>query len=114
MARCAGKDPTKGDGTMKYWLSAIVAACVVLAPIASQAAAKKTHRSHTSQMQPSGEANVQRTEGASSGLHMPTAADPTGGNAAAGGNNAGSMFGSNSPADNAIGRTSGGGGYGGN
>jgi hypothetical protein len=90
---------------MKYWLSAIVAACLVLAPVAGQAAVKKIHRPHkSSQMQ---------TEGASSGLHMPTAADPTGGNAAAGGNNAGSMFGSNSPADNAIGRTSGGGGFGG-
>ena len=34
--------------------------------------------------------------------------DPTGGNAAAGGNNANSMSGSNSSGDNAIGRTSGG------
>jgi hypothetical protein len=99
---------------MKYWLSAIVATCLVLAPVAGQAAAKKIHRSHkSSQMQQAREATPQRTEGASSGLHMPTAADPTGGNAAAGGNNAGSMFGSNSPADNAIGRTSGGGGFGG-
>jgi hypothetical protein len=34
--------------------------------------------------------------------------DPTGGNAAAGGNNANSMSGSNSSGDNPIGRTSGG------
>jgi hypothetical protein len=34
--------------------------------------------------------------------------DPTGGNAAAGGNNASSMSGSNSAAENANGRTSGG------
>jgi Ni/Co efflux regulator RcnB len=108
------KDPTKGDGTMKYWLSAIMAACLVLAPMAGQAAAKKIHRSHrSSHMQQTREANPQRTEGATTGLHMPTAADPTGGNAAVQGNNATSMFGTNSAADNAIGRTNGGGGFGG-
>ena len=96
---------------MKYWLSAVMAACLALAPVAGQAAAKKQHKS---QMQQAGEANAQRTEGTTSGLHMPTAADPTGGNAALQGNNATSMFGSNSAADNANGRTSGGGGFGGN
>ena len=94
---------------MKYWLSAVIAAGLVLAPIAGQAAAKKSHKSH---LQQAGEANVPRTEGATSGLHMPTAADPTGGNAALQGNNATSMFGTNSAADNAIGRTNGGGGFG--
>ena len=96
---------------MKYWLSAAVAAGLVLAPVAGQAAAKKTHKS---QMQQAGDANVPRTEGANGGLHPPTAADPSGGNAAAGGNNAASMFGSNSAADNANGRTSGSGYGGGN
>jgi hypothetical protein len=91
---------------MKYWLSAVVAAALALAPVANQAAAKKTHKSHVQQ---GGEANAQRTEGANAGLHMPTAADPTGGNAALQGNNATSLFGSNSAADNAIGRTNGGG-----
>ena len=94
---------------MKYWLSAAIAAGLVLAPVAGQAAAKKTSQvSHAA----AGEANVQRTEAANASLHTPTAADPTGGNAAAGGNNAASMFGSNSAADSANGRTSGGGGFG--
>jgi hypothetical protein len=87
---------------MKYWLSVAVAAGLVLAPIVSPAAAKKANRSH-----------VQRTVGAYASVRTPTAVDPTGGNAAAGGNNAASMFGSNSAADNANGRTSGS-GYGGN
>jgi hypothetical protein len=95
---------------MKYWLSMAVAAGLALAPMAGQAATKKIHKSH--HMQQAGEANAQRIEGTTSGLHMPTAADPTGGNAALQGNNATSMFGSNSAADNANGRTSGGGGFG--
>jgi hypothetical protein len=87
---------------MKYWLSVAVAAGLVLAPVAGQAATKKMHRSH-----------MQRVEGANASVRTPTAVDPTGGNAAAGGNNAASMSGSNSAAENANGRTSGS-GYGGN
>jgi hypothetical protein len=98
---------------MKYWLSAVVAACLALAPMAGQAATAKKHH-HRAAMQPAGEANVQRPEGTTNtGFHMPNAADPTGGNAALQGNSATSMFGSNSIADNANGRTSGGGGFGG-
>jgi hypothetical protein len=94
---------------MKYWLSTIIAAGLVMAPMAGQAASKKHHRT---QMQQAGQANAQPTQPTNSGLHMPTAADPTGGNAALQGNNATSMFGSNAAADNANGRTSGGGGFG--
>jgi hypothetical protein len=82
---------------MKHWLSVTVAAGLVLAPMAGQAATtKKMHRSH-----------MQRMQGANASVRTPAAIDPTGGNAAAGGNNAASMFGSNSAADNANGRTSG-------
>ncbi len=88
---------------MKYCLSAAVAAGLVLASVAGQAATKKPHRSH-----------MQRVQGANAAVRAPTAVDPTGGNAAAGGNNAASMFGSNSAADSANGRTSGSGYGGGN
>jgi hypothetical protein len=82
---------------MKYWLSAVVAACLVLAPMAGQAATAKKHHHRAPMPQ---------------ATRAPAVVDPTGGNAALQGNNATSMFGSNSAADNANGRTSGGGGYG--
>jgi hypothetical protein len=59
-------------------------------------AAKKIHKFHNAQ-------NAYRSPGA-----LPVNPDPTGGNAAAGGNNANSMSGSNSAGENANGRTSGG------
>jgi hypothetical protein len=59
-------------------------------------AAKKVHKFHHAQ-------NAYRSPRA-----VPVNPDPTGGNAAAGGNNASSMSGSNSAAENANGRTSGG------
>jgi hypothetical protein len=84
---------------MKYWLSAAIAACLVLAPIAGQAATtKKHHRTHMHRSM--------RAPG------TPGMFDPSGGNAAAGGNNANSMSGPNSAPENAEGRTSGGGGSG--
>ena len=89
---------------MKYWLSAAVAAGLVLAPVTGHAAkTKKVHRAHMqrSVMAP----NPHAVKG--------DASDPSGGNAAAAGNTASSMSGSNSPGDNANGRTSGS-GYGGN
>jgi hypothetical protein len=90
---------------MKYWLSAAVAAGLVLAPVAGHAA--KTKKVHRAQMQHSTMApNPPAARGNTS--------DPARGNAAAGGNNANSMSGSNSAGDNADGRTSGGGaGFGG-
>jgi hypothetical protein len=90
---------------MKYWLSAAVAAGLVLAPVAGHAA--KTKKVHRAQMQRSAMApNPPRAV-------RGDASDPSGGNAAAGGNNAASMSGSNSAGDNVNGRTSGS-GYGGN
>jgi hypothetical protein len=81
---------------MKYWLSVAVAACLALAPVAGHAAkAKKHHRAH-----------MHRS------MRAPGVFDPSGGNAAAGGNHANSMSGPNSAPENAEGRTSGGGGSG--
>jgi hypothetical protein len=81
---------------MKYWLSAAIAAGLVLAPVASEAATtKKHHRAHMHRAAPA-----------------PGMFDPARGNAAAGGNNANSMSGPNSAPENAEGRTSGGGGMG--
>jgi hypothetical protein len=79
---------------MKVWLSLAVTACLLQAPATGHAAtAKKHHRAHMHQSA--------RAPGA--------AFDRTGGNAAAGGNNASSMSGSNSAPENDIGRTNGGG-----
>jgi hypothetical protein len=88
---------------MKYWLSAAVAAGLVLAPVAGHAA--KTKKVHRAQMQSSAMAPAPYAVRGS-------ASDPSGGNAAAGGNNANSMSGDNSSGENANGRTSGS-GYGG-
>jgi hypothetical protein len=79
---------------MKYWLSVAVAACLALAPVAGHAAKAKKH--HHSQMH-----RAARAPG--------NIFDPSGGNAAAGGNHANSMSGPNSAPENAEGRTSGGG-----
>jgi hypothetical protein len=88
------KNSNKGDGTMKYWLSIALTAGLVLAPVAGQAATtKKHHRTH-----------MHRSVRAPGSV-----SDPTGGNAAAGGNNANSMSGSHSAPENDIGRTNGGG-----
>jgi hypothetical protein len=79
---------------MKHLLLAAIAVGVVAMPAASHAGnAKKIHRSHTSYQSP----------GVIQGNP-----DLSGGNAAAGGNNANSMSGSNSAGSNANGRTSGG------
>jgi hypothetical protein len=82
---------------MRYLVLAAMAACLALAPSSGQAAPKKMSRVHHAQP------------------HAPAAQDPaesSAGNAAAGGNNANSMSGSNSAAENANGRSSG--GFGGN
>jgi hypothetical protein len=79
---------------MKPWLLAALAAGLALAPVAGQAATTKKH--HASHMQ--------RSARPPAGV-----IDPARGNAAAGGNNANSMSGSNSAPENAEGRTSGGG-----
>jgi hypothetical protein len=80
---------------MKTWLLAALAAGLALAPIASQATTttKKHHASHMHRA-----------------VRAPGVVDPTGGNAAAGGNNANSMSGPNSAPENAEGRTGGSGG----
>jgi hypothetical protein len=79
---------------MKYPLLAAIAIGVAAMPAGGQAGtAKKIHRSHASYQSPGA---IQGTP------------DPSGGNAAAGGNNANSMSGSNSAGENANGRTSGG------
>ena len=92
---------------MKYWLSAAIAAGLVLAPLAGSAAkTKKVHRTH-----------LHRAAMAPYPYAPRGRVSPFGGNAAAGGNNAASMSGSNSAPENAEGRTSGGGaggGFGGN
>ena len=88
---------------MKYWLSAAIAAGLVLAPVASQAA--KTSKVHRAQMHRTAMAPAPQAPRGS-------VLDPTSGNAALGGNNANSMFGSNSAGENVNGRTSG--GFGGN
>jgi hypothetical protein len=62
----------------------------------AEAAKKKIHRFHNAQ-------NAYPSRGA-----VQINRDPSGGNAAAGGNNANSMSGSNSAGENANGRTSGG------
>ena len=79
---------------MKYLLLTALAVGVAAMPAGGHAEhAKKIHRSHTSNQSP----------GAIQGNP-----DLSGGNAAAGGNNANSMNGSNSAGSNANGRTSGG------
>jgi hypothetical protein len=88
------KSPNKGDGTMKIWLSLTVTACLVLAPVASHAATTQKHH-HT---------HVHRSARAPGSVF-----DPTGGNAALGGNTASSMSGSHSAPENDIGRSNGGG-----
>ncbi len=84
--------------------AAAVAAGIVLAPVTGHAGSMK--RVHASRVAP-----------APQGMPDPRIEkvypDVSGGNAAAGGNNANSMTGSNSAAENANGRTSGGGGFGG-
>ena len=75
---------------MKYLILVAVAVGVIAMPAE---AAKKIHKSYEA-YEPRG-----------SVLSYP---DPSGGNAAAGGNNANSMSGSNSAGSNANGRTSGG------
>lgn len=90
---------------MKYLVltavAAGLAAAVAMAPVAGHAASgKRVHASPASQGAP--DPRVEKVY-----------PDASGGNAAAGGNNANSMTGSNSAAENANGRTSGGGGFGG-
>jgi hypothetical protein len=79
---------------MKYLVLAALAVGIAAMPAIGHAASgKKIHKSHT----------VYQPRGAVQGYP-----DPSGGNAAAAGNNANSMSGSNSAGENAIGRTSGG------
>jgi len=83
---------------MKNLILAAIAVGVAAMPAGGHAAAaKKIHKVHH---------NAYEARGA-------VVSDPAFGNAAAGGNNANSMSGSNSPAENANGRTSGAGGFGG-
>jgi hypothetical protein len=80
---------------MKYPLLAAIAIGVAAMPAGGHAeTAKKIHRSHASYQSP---------------IAIQGIPDLSGGNAAAGGNNANSMSGSNSAGENANGRTSGGG-----
>jgi hypothetical protein len=81
---------------MRYLVLAAVAVGVAVIPAGGHSGTiKKIHRSHASY------------EARGEVLSFP---DPSGGNAAAGGNNANSMSGSNSAGSNANGRTSGSGG----
>ncbi len=86
---------------MKYLIAAAVAAGLTLTSAAGYAETVKKIRKPHVQMQPAPDPR------SSYGVR-----DPSWGNAAAGGNNANSMSGSNSAGENANGRTSGG-GYGG-
>ncbi len=84
--------------------AAIVAGAIMLAPVVGHAGSiKRVH--------------ALRAVSAPQGMPDPRIKkvypDMSGGNAAAGGNNANSMSGSNSAAENANGRTSGGAGFGG-
>jgi hypothetical protein len=82
---------------MKYLVLTAIAMAVAAMPAQGHAeAGKKIHKYHIHKSQ-----NVYQSRGAAP-------VDPTGGNAAAGGNNANSMDGSNSAVNNAEGRTSGG------
>ena len=79
---------------MRYLLLAAIPVSVAVTSVGGQAeAAKKIHKSHRTYEAP--------------GVFLINP-DPSGGNAAAGGNNANSMSGSNSAGSNANGRTSGG------
>jgi hypothetical protein len=79
---------------MKHLLLAAIAVGVAAMPAGGHAEnAKKIHRSHMSYQSPGA---------------IQSNPDLSGGNAAAGGNNANSMSGSNSAGENANGRTSGG------
>lgn len=77
------------------FVAAVVVGCAALPADVQAATAKKIHRSHRSVV-------VEDRAPAQTRLNYF-------GNAAADGNNANSMSGSNSPAENALGRTSGGG-----
>ena len=79
---------------MKVWLSLTITTCLVLTPVASHAATTKKHH-HT---------HMHRSVPAPGPVF-----DPTGGNAALGGNTASSMSGSHSAPENDIGRSNGGG-----
>jgi hypothetical protein len=80
---------------MRYLILAAIAVGVAALPAGGHAeAAKKIHRSHSAY--------------GSRGMVPPSNFDPSGGNAAAGGNNANSMSGSHSAGENANGRTGGG------
>jgi hypothetical protein len=83
---------------MRYLILAAAAAAIAATPMEHADAAKKIHRSH-------------RAYEAHGEAHGVVPSEPNAfGNAAAGGNNANSMSGSNSAGENAIGRTNGGGG----
>jgi hypothetical protein len=80
---------------MRYLVLVAIAVGAVAMPAAGHAeTTKKLHKSHAAY-----------EAGGGAVLSYP---DPSGGNAAAGGNNANSMSGSNSAGSNANGRTSGG------
>jgi hypothetical protein len=87
---------------MKYLVLSVIAVVGVAATSATGYAetARRIHKHHIYRLR-----SVSEPRGA-----VRVNPDPTGGNAAAGGNNANSMSGSNSANENAIGRTSGGGG----
>jgi hypothetical protein len=84
-----------GDRNMRNLILVAIALGVAAMPAGGYAATKKLHRTDRAYE-----------------AHGAVASDPAGGNAAAGGNNANSMSGSNSAANNAEGRTGGSGGFG--
>ena len=95
---------TRATTSLVLTTAATLAVGLAMAPVAGYAGSMK--RVHASRVAP-----------APQGMPDPRIEkiypDASGGNAAAGGNNANSMTGSNSAAENANGRTSGGAGFGG-
>jgi hypothetical protein len=89
MAKGCRKNPSKGDRTVRILIHAAIAVGVVLTPVGYAEAAKRIHKSH--------QAHLSRGIQSRPGSYV--------GNAAADGNSANSMSGSNSAGENANGRT---------
>jgi len=89
-AKRVEKNRRKGDRTMRLPIHAAIAFSVALMAVGSAEAAKRIHKSH--------QVHFTRDD-----IRSPPG--PYVGNAAAGGNNANSMSGSNSAVENANGRT---------
>lgn len=83
---------------MRVLIHAAIAFSVALTPIGYAAAAKRMHRSHQMDF-------GREVPRAASGVGNPSVGRSYFGNAAAEGNNASSMSGSNSAVENAVGRT---------